>query len=158
MSVKRSMQQNKLANPNASCAGYALLGAWLIALIATLGALYASEILKMPVCALCWDQRVFIFPFGNPAGYRHIQKRHWNCPLRHSFSRFGRVDRLIPLFGPEGSCLSALHSLPGGPKWCELRKNRLAVVRIYHFAAVKFYGLCFDYCAIDHQHQTNQKL
>ena len=43
---------------------YALLAAWLIALIATLAALYASEILKMPVCTLCWDQRVFIFPLA----------------------------------------------------------------------------------------------
>ncbi len=41
---------------------YALLAAWIISLLATLGALYASEILKMPVCILCWDQRVFMFP------------------------------------------------------------------------------------------------
>jgi disulfide bond formation protein DsbB len=39
-----------------------LLIAWLVSLAATLSALYASEILKMPVCTLCWDQRVFMFP------------------------------------------------------------------------------------------------
>lgn len=51
-----------------SCAGYALLGAWLIALISTLGALYASEVLRMPVCTLCWDQRIFIFPLAIQLG------------------------------------------------------------------------------------------
>lgn len=55
------MQKNKLAE-------YALFAAWLIALIATLGALYASEILKMPVCTLCWAQRVFIFPLAIQLG------------------------------------------------------------------------------------------
>lgn len=55
------MQKNKRAE-------YALLAAWLIALVATLGALYSSEILKMPVCTLCWDQRVFIFPLAIQLG------------------------------------------------------------------------------------------
>ncbi len=62
------MRQNNTQNLHTSRAGYTLLGAWLIALIATLGALYASEILKMPVCALCWDQRVFLFPLAIQLG------------------------------------------------------------------------------------------
>jgi disulfide bond formation protein DsbB len=47
---------------------YALLAAWLVALVATIGALYASEVLRMPVCALCWDQRLFVFPLAIQLG------------------------------------------------------------------------------------------
>ncbi len=31
-------------------------------LIATLGSLYFSEILKLPPCLLCWYQRIFMYP------------------------------------------------------------------------------------------------
>ncbi len=34
----------------------------LIALAATLGSLYFSEILRFPPCDLCWYQRIFIYP------------------------------------------------------------------------------------------------
>lgn len=47
---------------------YALLTSWLLALLATLGALYSSEILKMAVCPLCWYQRVCIFPLAIQLG------------------------------------------------------------------------------------------
>lgn len=53
---------------------YSLLGAWLIALAATLVALYSGEILKMPVCLLCWYQRIFMFPLAIQLGiacFRH---------------------------------------------------------------------------------------
>lgn len=42
--------------------------AWLVALVATVMALYASEILKMPVCTLCWEQRVCMFPLAIQLG------------------------------------------------------------------------------------------
>lgn len=47
---------------------YALLAAWLLALVATLAALYASEVLEMAVCTLCWYQRVLIFPLAIQLG------------------------------------------------------------------------------------------
>lgn len=49
-------------------AEYALMAAWLLALVATVGALYSSEFLKMPVCVLCWYQRVCIFPLAIQLG------------------------------------------------------------------------------------------
>lgn len=49
-------------------AEYALMAAWILALIATLAALYSSEILQMPVCVLCWYQRVCIFPLAIQLG------------------------------------------------------------------------------------------
>jgi len=36
--------------------------AWAVALVATLGSLYFSEILKFTPCVLCWYQRICIYP------------------------------------------------------------------------------------------------
>jgi disulfide bond formation protein DsbB len=37
---------------------------WLIATLATLGALFYSEVLHIEPCALCWAQRVCLFPLA----------------------------------------------------------------------------------------------
>lgn len=49
-------------------AEYVLLLAWLVALMATLVALYSSEVLGMEVCTLCWYQRICIFPLAIQLG------------------------------------------------------------------------------------------
>jgi disulfide bond formation protein DsbB len=36
--------------------------AWVVALVATLGSLFFSEVMKLPPCNLCWYQRVFLYP------------------------------------------------------------------------------------------------
>jgi disulfide bond formation protein DsbB len=36
--------------------------AWVMALVATLGSLFFSEVLKYPPCTLCWYQRIFLYP------------------------------------------------------------------------------------------------
>lgn len=36
--------------------------AWLVALIATLGSLFFSEVMKYVPCTLCWYQRIFMYP------------------------------------------------------------------------------------------------
>jgi len=36
--------------------------AWLVATMATLGALFMSEIMDLAPCVLCWYQRIFMFP------------------------------------------------------------------------------------------------
>jgi disulfide bond formation protein DsbB len=35
---------------------------WFQALLATLGSLFFSEVLLLPPCALCWYQRIFMYP------------------------------------------------------------------------------------------------
>jgi len=35
---------------------------WIIASVSTLGSLFFSEIMDFPPCALCWYQRIFMFP------------------------------------------------------------------------------------------------
>lgn len=39
-----------------------VFGAWLISAVSTLGALFFGEVMKVPTCALCWYQRIFMFP------------------------------------------------------------------------------------------------
>lgn len=38
--------------------------AWLVALVATIGSLTFSEVLGLPPCALCWFQRIFMYPLA----------------------------------------------------------------------------------------------
>ena len=36
--------------------------AWTIALVATMGSLYFSEVINLPPCVLCWYQRIALYP------------------------------------------------------------------------------------------------
>ncbi|OGE25817.1 2-oxoglutarate dehydrogenase [Candidatus Daviesbacteria bacterium RIFCSPLOWO2_02_FULL_40_8] len=36
--------------------------AWIISVVATVGSLVFSEILKFPPCVLCWYQRIILYP------------------------------------------------------------------------------------------------
>ena len=49
---------DKTANANWAI----LFMCWLIAVAATLGSLFFSEIMQFPPCILCWYQRIFLFP------------------------------------------------------------------------------------------------
>ena len=39
-----------------------LFAAWILVTIATLGSLFFSEVMGIPVCELCWYQRVAMYP------------------------------------------------------------------------------------------------
>lgn len=39
-----------------------LYSAWIIALIATVGSLFFSEVMNLPPCVLCWYQRIAMYP------------------------------------------------------------------------------------------------
>ena len=41
-----------------------LVGAWLVALVATLAVLFIGEVLGQAPCNLCWFQRAFMFPLA----------------------------------------------------------------------------------------------
>ncbi len=43
---------------------YRTLVAWIVALTATLGALFIGEVLGKEPCSLCWYQRAFMFPIA----------------------------------------------------------------------------------------------
>jgi disulfide bond formation protein DsbB len=39
-----------------------IFGAWLVASVSTLGALFFGEVMQLTPCVLCWYQRIFMFP------------------------------------------------------------------------------------------------
>lgn len=53
-----------------------LLLIWAVALIATLGSLYFSEIMGYEPCKLCWIQRIFMYPLVLIYGVALIKKNH----------------------------------------------------------------------------------
>ena len=53
------------SSPSQEGAAWSLVfAAWLIAAVSTFGALFFGEIVKVPTCALCWYQRIFMFPLA----------------------------------------------------------------------------------------------
>ncbi|GAA0818464.1 disulfide oxidoreductase [Colwellia asteriadis] len=53
---------NIAQNKQAATAWYLLFSVWIIATAATLISLFLSEIVKLPVCVLCWYQRIALYP------------------------------------------------------------------------------------------------
>ena len=48
--------------PDDTTAWTLLFGAWLVASVSTLGALFFGEVMQLPPCVLCWYQRICMFP------------------------------------------------------------------------------------------------
>lgn len=57
-----TIDQDEVRKPLRLIARLALLGAWSIALIGTVGSLFLSEVMQYPPCALCWYQRIALYP------------------------------------------------------------------------------------------------
>ena len=49
---------------NPSAVWVLIFGAWLVASVSTLGALFLGEVMHLPTCVLCWYQRIFMFPLA----------------------------------------------------------------------------------------------
>lgn len=90
---------------------YSLYFAWLITLIALMGSLYSSVILHLPVCDLCWYQRICIYPLViilGIAAYREdfgIVK--YAMPLAvigGLFALYQYLEQMIPGFAPIALC------------------------------------------------------
>jgi disulfide bond formation protein DsbB len=65
--------------------GASLFLAWGVALVATLGSLYYSEVANFPPCELCWYQRIAMYPLvvilGIAAVRRDFAVRRYVIPL-----------------------------------------------------------------------------
>lgn len=48
--------------------------AWVVAVVATLGSLYFSEIMEYIPCKLCWIQRIFMYPLAIILGIAAIKR------------------------------------------------------------------------------------
>jgi disulfide bond formation protein DsbB len=57
------MNIEQVGNPREQKLNYALpYLAWIMALVATVGSLFFSEVMQLPPCVLCWYQRIAMYP------------------------------------------------------------------------------------------------
>lgn len=59
--------------------------AWFIALVATVGSLFFSEVMRLPPCLLCWYQRIAMYPLviiiGIGIAMRDSRMRNYALPV-----------------------------------------------------------------------------
>jgi disulfide bond formation protein DsbB len=56
--------------------GRAVIAAWLVALLATVGSLYFSEVAGFVPCTLCWYQRIAMYPLVVILGLAALRREH----------------------------------------------------------------------------------
>lgn len=90
---------------------YGLYFAWLVAIVATGGSLYFSEVLHFIPCKLCWFQRIFMYPLVivlGIASYRYDGRiAGYVLPLTiigGSISLYHYLEQKVPGFGSPGFC------------------------------------------------------
>lgn len=85
--------------------------AWLVAIVATIGSLYFSEVRNFVPCTLCWYQRILMYPLVvvlGVASYR--MDRHafaYALPLSvlgMFVSTFHYLEQTVPGFAAEALC------------------------------------------------------
>ena len=107
-------------------AWYVLLAAWLVALTATLGALFIGEIMGQAPCVLCWFQRAFMFPLAvilavacvtsDTRVWRYalpLAAIGWLVALYHALLDGGVIPERIEQCGAGPSCTDANMTLFG---------------------------------------------
>ncbi|MEJ2667251.1 MAG: disulfide oxidoreductase [Deinococcales bacterium] len=89
--------------------------AWLVALAATLGSLYFSEVRHFVPCTLCWYQRILMYPLAivlGIASYRQASTiRLYVLPLSIlgiGFATYHVLEQHIPGFGAPGLCKAGI--------------------------------------------------
>ena len=94
--------------------------AWLIALLATAGALFLGEVMGMTPCVLCWYQRIAMFPLvvilgvsllePDGRGVRYalpLAAAGWAIALYHCLVFWGVVSEGLVPCGKGASCADA---------------------------------------------------
>jgi disulfide bond formation protein DsbB len=100
--------------------------AWLIALLATAGALFLGEVMGMTPCVLCWYQRIAMFPLvvvlglglleadGRSVRYAMpLAAAGWAIALYHCLVFWGLVTEALVPCGKGGSCADAEMQIVG---------------------------------------------
>jgi len=77
---------------------YSIYFAWVIALMATVGSLYASEILNIKPCIFCWYQRAFMFPLAIILGVAAYKKNRKIFPYIIALPIIGAMVAFIQTF------------------------------------------------------------
>ncbi len=103
-----------------------LFAAWVIALLATAGALFLGEVMGMSPCVLCWYQRIAMFPLvlilgmglfetdGRSVRYAWpLAWIGWGIALYHCMVFWGLVSEALTPCGQGPSCASAALQVAG---------------------------------------------
>ncbi len=104
-----------------------LVAAWIVSLVATLGALFVGEVMGQAPCELCWYQRIFMFPLAIMLGIA-VYVSDFRVPLYalplaalgglialyHSLLYLGIIAQPIVPCGAGPSCSSADMVVFGG--------------------------------------------
>jgi disulfide bond formation protein DsbB len=84
---------------------------WIIALTALLATLYGSEIMKLPICHLCWYQRICFYPLvvilGMGAYENDIRAAVYAlplCALGAAFAGYQTFIQWFPQYESIGVC------------------------------------------------------
>jgi disulfide bond formation protein DsbB len=90
---------------------YGLYSAWLVALVATGGSLYFSEVRLFTPCSLCWYQRIMMYPLVILLGIASYRQDKRIIPyvlpmalLGGSISLFHYLEQKVPGFGAPALC------------------------------------------------------
>lgn len=90
---------------------YGLYAAWLVAIVATAGSLYFSEVRHFVPCTMCWYQRILMYPLILILGVASFQKDRgvlkYALPLSiigAGFSVYHVLEQNIPGFGAPQLC------------------------------------------------------
>jgi disulfide bond formation protein DsbB len=78
--------------------------AWVVAVVATLGSLYFSEVMKFFPCKLCWYQRILMYPQVILLGLAAVRKD------------YGQTVYVLPMT-ILGACISIYHILLQKTDW-----------------------------------------
>jgi disulfide bond formation protein DsbB len=89
--------------------------AWLVSIGATVGSLYFSEIRHFVPCALCWWQRIFMYPLVVVLGVATFRQdvQAWRTALPLSLvglgtSTYHYLIQKVPGMAPPASCASGV--------------------------------------------------
>ncbi len=89
--------------------------AWLVAIVATAGSLYFSEVRSFVPCALCWWQRILMYPLVVVLGVATFRQDAavWRTALPLSVlglgtSTYHYLVQKVPGFAPPASCASGV--------------------------------------------------
>jgi len=92
-----------------------LYSAWLVALVATVGSLYFSEVRHFVPCTLCWYQRILMYPqvllLGVAAWSRDAGVVKYSLPLTvlgAVIATYHVLDQKVAGFGFPGVCASGV--------------------------------------------------
>lgn len=109
-----------LATISASFEGFGLRLAWVMALVATAGSLYFSEVAHFTPCELCWYQRIAMYPLALVLGIAVVRRdqavRRYVLPLAISGAVIAAYHYTIQQF-PDLSVTACSTTTPCTSAW-----------------------------------------